>query len=144
MCLAVLKNKISANGFKNITAICKEIKSASDLPQQYDLIVSSLVFHHIDELASTVALLRSLLKPASGSKLIVMDLERHPEQTELFHPKAAHGSVSHHGIAVADMEQWYKDAGFASVAVDLPAELTKTVETGATVSFPLFYALGSL
>eukprot|EP01111_Echinosteliopsis_oligospora_P010605 TRINITY_DN3348_c0_g1_i2.p1 TRINITY_DN3348_c0_g1~~TRINITY_DN3348_c0_g1_i2.p1 ORF type:complete len:213 (+),score=45.92 TRINITY_DN3348_c0_g1_i2:80-718(+) len=94
--IAVLNNKITNLGLHNITTACMMLTDKEQLNgKKFDLIFSSLVFHHISEPAEILKLFTQILKP--GGYIAIVDLEKTPI-TEDFHPIEKHADVCFHGF----------------------------------------------
>ncbi|MDH4198909.1 MAG: class I SAM-dependent methyltransferase [Spirochaetia bacterium] len=80
--------------------------------KEYDVIVSSMVFHHIKSPTQLLKKLHEALKP--GGVLAIADLD---EEDGTFHPAEAE-SVHHNGFSRKQISQWFAGAGYQSVALE--------------------------
>jgi tRNA (cmo5U34)-methyltransferase len=134
----MLEQKIKERGVKNIEPLYLEngIQSAADVGnRQFDVILSSMVLHHIKDVASQMKVLSTILRP--GGLLLFADLEK-TEQTPEFHPKHMHADVYHHGFDANTLEQWLADAGFKNISIKRDITIAKDVESGGAKDFGIF------
>lgn len=76
---------------------------------RFDLIVSSLVLHHVHDLPTVLSAFATLLDP--GGHLCIADLDKEDGN---FHP---HGFDVHHGFDRQELAAALEQAGFADVTV---------------------------
>ncbi len=89
--LAVLGSKAKASGLDHVRTLLLEDGYPSPTGPQFDAIVSSMVFHHIDDVPALLTKFAQWLRP--GGWVAIADLE--PEDGS-FHGSNPH--VIHHGI----------------------------------------------
>jgi 2-polyprenyl-3-methyl-5-hydroxy-6-metoxy-1,4-benzoquinol methylase len=87
--LAVLDKKISTSGLTNVKTGLFDPENSGSLTGDYDLIVSSMTFHHIPETREMLTLLGTHIRP--GGKIGIADLDRdggrfHDSNEGVFHP----------------------------------------------------------
>ncbi len=111
--LAVLEAKAKASGLDQVRPLLLEDGRPSPSDTQFDAVVSSMVFHHIEDIPSLLLRFAQWVRP--GGWVAVADLE--PEDGT-FHRGDAH--VVHRGIDPAWLRTQVEAAGF-------------TVESGRTV-----------
>lgn len=70
--------------------------SSGVLPAKFDLVVSHMVLHHVEDAAAAVASLSKLLRQEPQGRLVLTDLFA-TERTKYFHPASVHHTVSHLG-----------------------------------------------
>lgn len=78
----------------------------SDLNEKYDLIVSSMAFHHLNNPQAVLKKLASSLK--SGGRILVVDLDK---EDGTFHPDNKAMGVKHFGFSREDLEGWGRELG---------------------------------
>ncbi len=111
--LAVLEAKAKASGLEHVRPLLLEDGCPSPLDTQFDALVSSMVFHHIEDIPSLLLQLALWIRP--GGWIAVADLE--PEDGT-FHRGDTH--VVHRGIDPAWLRTQLEAAGFT-------VESTRTV-----------------
>ena len=103
-----------------------------ELPEkEYDLAVSSMVFHHLPEPLSALQEIAKSLKP--GATVAIADLD---VEDGTFHPPEMTG-IFHHGFDRSEMEEWFKKAGFEQVSSFTIHEVPKSEKV-----FPIFMTIG--
>lgn len=102
--------------------------------EPFDLIVSSLAFHHLRDPAAMLARLRKALAPEGRIAVIDLDLE-----DGTFHAEPAGMGVHHNGFSAEHAVAWAKAAGLRLVSREVVHELVKHGKR-----YPVFLAvLGS-
>lgn len=76
------------------------------LDQSFDLIVSSMAFHHLSSPMSMIGKLKNILRP--GGRLAIVDLDK---EDGTFHPDNEGMGVKHFGFAEQEMQVWAQEAG---------------------------------
>jgi len=131
--LEVLNAKIDRQGHRNVTT--RRLHPGDDLAGAYDLIVSSMTLHHIEDIdALLTQFFRSLKAPGW---LCVADLD--PEQGE-FHEDNT--GVFHFGFERAALRRALVGAGFVDVHDVTAAEVVKPTRQGALRTFSVFLVTG--
>jgi ubiquinone/menaquinone biosynthesis C-methylase UbiE len=127
--LAVLREKIAAQGVQNMTLRQADLASEETPDDRYDLIYTSMVLHHIPDTAGILATFHTLLNP--GGHLCVADLD--PEDGSF------HGIEVdvHHGFDRQALARLAEAAGFGEVRFDTVFEIAKETAAG-TRAFPVF------
>lgn len=98
--------------------------------EQFDLIVTVMTLHHVDDLAPVLDAFRQLLAP--GGHLCIADLE---EEDGSFHGDGFHG---HHGFAQATLTAALDAAGFDEPTFSTPHRIERDDR-----SYPIFLAVTS-
>lgn len=102
----------------------------------YDLVVSQLALHHLDDVATLLKEVVHTLSP--GGQVALVDLDSDP--AGLFH--SDHPDFDgHHGFNREQLADWLTAAECTNVRMSTPIELTKEVD-GVEHTFPLFLATG--
>lgn len=131
--LEVLNAKIGRQGHTNVTT--RRLRPGDDLAGAYDLIVSSMTFHHVEKIdALLTQFYRSLRAPGW---LCVADLD--PEQGE-FHDDNT--GVFHFGFERDALRRAFVEAGFADVHDLTAAEVVRPTRQGAPRTFSVFLVTG--
>jgi tRNA (cmo5U34)-methyltransferase len=108
--LAVLETKAKASGFDHVQPFLLEVGYPSPRGPQFDAVVSSMVFHHIEDIPALLARFAVWVRP--GGWIAIADLE--PEDGT-FHAGNPH--VVHHGIDPAWLRSQMEAAGFSVESV---------------------------
>lgn len=103
--IAQLKLKIEKNSIKNMKLWCGDLFQFDD-NEKFDVIYTSMVFHHVEELPKVIKKLYELLN--KDGKLIVVDLC--PDDGG-FHDEID-GFSGHNGFELTAMSDLLKNAGF--------------------------------
>lgn len=113
------EKKINEFGWDTNTAcFCADIASEDIDMGPYDLVISVMAFHHIDDVPKMLRTLAKYLKPGTG-KLAVFDLQL-TEESVKFHPKAVHDVVLHHGGFSRDTwKEWLTSAGYGEISIEV-------------------------
>jgi ubiquinone/menaquinone biosynthesis C-methylase UbiE len=131
--LEVLNAKIDRQGHTNVTT--RRLHPGEDLAGAYDLIVSSMTLHHIEDIdALLTQFFRSLKAPGW---LCVADLDS--EQGE-FHEDNT--GVFHFGFERAALRRAFVGAGFVDIHDVTAAEVVKPTPQGALRTFSVFLVAG--
>lgn len=94
--------------------------------QRFDLVVSHLTLHHIDDLAAVFKTMYECLKP--GGAVALTDYEDFGREAIRFHPEKKRPGVEHHGIKRKVAEDLLTKAGFKEVRVEEAYVLKKKVD----------------
>jgi tRNA (cmo5U34)-methyltransferase len=108
--LAVLDAKAKASGLNNVQPLPLEAGYPSPDGARFDAIVSSMVFHHVEDIPAVLSRFARWVRP--GGWVAIADLE--PEDGS-FHVGNPH--VVHHGIDPARLGSQLEQAGFAIQSV---------------------------
>ncbi len=141
---------LSEKKLKHVTACCLQLSSTNTLQKHFDqhavaasstfdLIYSSMTLHHLTDVAATVKLLTTYLKP--GGLLVAFDLEQGPESM-LFHPQPVSPCVHHQGgFASDDLGTVWKGAGLKDVSCEKVHRFTKDVDDNGKPKKVVFWML---
>lgn len=132
--LDVLREKIHVQGLPNVTAQHLNIEQGGVIQGAYDLIVSSMTMHHIQNIAPLLAQFYNVLSP--GGQLCIVDLDL---DGGLFHEDNT--GVYHYGFDRTQMAQLFADAGFLTVQTRDAAERLRPVPGGSR-RFTMFLTIG--
>lgn len=134
--LSVIRQKIAAYGAANLTACGAELLSQPDGARCFDVIYSSMVFHHIADTVGELKLLRGFLKP--GGRLLIIDLDTVDER---FHQNDA-SFDGHHGFDRPQLERQLIGAGYQDISFHTVYTGTRVIEKD-TIHYSLFLCKAS-
>ncbi len=130
--LNVLNDKISTLGLANVETQCIDLTAEqfSMAGKMFDLIYSSMTFHHIKHTEKVLARCRELLRP--GGILCVADLA---EEDGSFHGDMP--GVEHFGFNRDTLSHAARECGFAEIRFSTIHVISKEVE-GNSRDYPVF------
>jgi len=129
---SMLEQLIAKQELKDkVQALCQDITS-KPTGVKYDLIMSAMAMHHVEDTDNMVKQFAAHLKP--GAKIALADLDK---EDGSFHPKDAEG-VYHAGFERGEFQATLKKHGFK----DIKFETAHTVQ-GETRTYPVFLALAT-
>jgi ubiquinone/menaquinone biosynthesis C-methylase UbiE len=125
------RRKISEGGFDNVQAIHLDlIADPSPESAPFDLVVSQLLLHHVEDTAAALSAMNRLLVP--GGQLVALDLDT---EDGSFHGSVG-TSVHHLGFDRAELATLARSVGFVDVLVG-EGGLIGDAEAGEEL-FPMF------
>ena len=134
--LEVFMEKASRQGLSNVQTLEVDPGQDEDFPGQYDLVLSSMVFHHIEDVEALLERLLGVLKP--GGRLVVADLD--PDDG-LFHSSPE--GIFHNGFDREELRQMWEKSGFCEVGTTLATKFVKPVaNTNKEHDFSIFLMSG--
>ena len=133
--LDVLNTKIKDKNLTNVKTFCLDIEKDGVLKGSYNLIVSSMTFHHIREIKPVLDQFYNILLPAGN--LCIADLDIDDGQ---FHEN--NDGVFHFGFDRENLSNIIKDAGFRDIKFQTAAKITKPVQGGGNREFTIFLITG--
>ena len=95
----------------------------NDLPKgvgPFDVIISSMAFHHLSDPQAMLNKLKSYLRP--NGKIFIIDLD---EEDGTFHPDNIGMGVKHYGFSQNKLAKWSKETGFANFHHDIIYSIEK-------------------
>jgi len=116
--LAVAREKLAADGPDNVTAIPFDIQAAAPGGASFDLAVSLLVLHHVEDTTIALRAISELLAP--GGRIALLDLDA---EDGTFHddPEGIH----HHGFDQAALRTTAASVGFRDVETRIVSEIDR-------------------
>lgn len=115
----------------NVQTLCQDI-TIEPIGKQYDLIMSAMAMHHVENTDNLVKRFSDHLKP--GAKIALADLD---EEDGSFHPKGME-DVYHDGFERSEFQATLEKHGFK----DINFETAHTIN-GETRPYPIFLALAT-
>ena len=128
--LAVLQEKARTAGLNIHTQIYDGVEYP-DLGCNFDVIVSTMVLHHMPNPEELISQFKQWLKP--GGHLAIADLE--PEDGS-FH--GDNPTVHHHGFDPQQVSEWARQQGMTIMALDQPYRIRKPQDDGHLREYPVF------
>jgi len=123
----MIQDKIASGALPDAKVWNLDLESQPVPDQQFDLIVTSMVLHHVRDLSVVLSGFARLLD--DGGRLCIADLDR---EDGSFHD---HDFDGHHGFDRAELAGALERAGFAEVGV---ADCTQIIRDGRP--YPVFLA----
>jgi 2-polyprenyl-3-methyl-5-hydroxy-6-metoxy-1,4-benzoquinol methylase len=133
--LDVLATKLSDARVANVKTQLLDLDKGDVLTGPYDLIVSSMTFHHVPDIQPLLHQFYDAI--ALSGYLCVADLD--PDKG-LFHQ--SNDGVFHSGFERVEMRSRFEEAGFSGVVDVTAAEMTKTFPGGEERRFTVFLMIG--
>ena len=133
--LRVLDEKLKALRIGNVhTLLCQIGKTALPVAE-FDLIVSSMVLHHIPDVPETIRRLRPCLRP--GGWIALADLD---SEDGTFHTDST--GVFHHGFDRDEVCRWLHDAGFTDTTTREAHRIVRPAPDGQPRQYSMFLVTG--
>jgi len=133
--LRVLEQKLKALRIENVSTMFSDIRSISIAGASYDLIVSSMVLHHIPDVLPVLQHLRLCMKP--GGWIALADLD---SEDGTFHTDST--GVFHHGFDRSKVCEWLANAGFAKTSAREAYMIIRPSPTGKDKQYGVFLVTG--
>jgi len=133
--LRVLDEKLRSLRIANVHTLQCDISRAPLPANQFDLVVSSMVLHHLPDVSPVLQRLRPCLRPGGWIALADLDTEDgsfHADMTGVFH----------NGLDRRDVCQWLEQAGFSNVVARNAHTITRPVTGGTTRKYGVFLITG--
>ena len=125
------RQKLAASDVPNATVASYDLGGAAPDGAPFDLVISLLVLHHVEDTAGALRSIRRLLVP--GGTIALLDLEA---EDGSFHSDDAPG-VHHDGFERGHMVELAQQVGFADVVMHSTINIEKEGR-----SYPLFLLTG--
>jgi ubiquinone/menaquinone biosynthesis C-methylase UbiE len=133
--LDVLDAKIRAQKLANVRTRLVDLDRGDELPGVFDLVVSSMTFHHIRDTGMLLDLMAGVLKPSG--RIAIADLDADEGK---FHDISE--GVFHNGFDRCAMLKSFEAAGFSSVRNRTAAIVSKPSPSGEMRTFTVFLMTG--
>jgi len=129
--LEIISKKIATSGITGVKTSLFDPENAGTLTGEYDLIVSSMTFHHVPEISGMLAVLRSHLRP--GGRLAIADIDCDGGR---FHD--SNEGVFHFGFERSLLKKEMEAAGFTQIRNRTAAIIHKATPICRDRSFTVF------
>ncbi len=121
-----LIKKLNNSNINNIEIICQDIIKKT-LSEKYDLIVSAMAMHHVEDINNILKQFSATLN--IGAQIALADLDK---EDGSFHPADIQG-VYHHGFDHKNLKDKLKKNGFINIKIINAHEISKNGKT-----YPVF------
>lgn len=132
--LKVLQAKIDEGQLSNVETRLLDLEAGDQLEGSYDLIVSSMVLHHIKDIKAILKEFYQILAP--GGHVCLADLDSDKGK---FHGDGT--GVFHEGFDRDELRQLLQEIGFIDIKITTVSEMTKNID-GVDKTFTVFLAVG--
>lgn len=117
--LEVVREKLAAGGPRNVEAVRLDLTSDRFAAEPFDLAVSLLVLHHLEDTGAALAAIWRLLRP--GGRIALADLDA---EDGSFHDPDAEG-IHHQGFERDALAGLARAAGFVDVELRTATEIER-------------------
>jgi ubiquinone/menaquinone biosynthesis C-methylase UbiE len=107
--LTMARRKLEGGGYPNVSAIELDLPADPPADAPFDLAVSLLVLHHVEDTRAALMSIHALLGP--GGRMALLDLDA---EDGSFHAEDAEG-IHHHGFDQAHVVRLAESVGFQDV-----------------------------
>jgi len=128
--LKMLADKLTKNHIDNVTTKYADLTGEAGFDERFDLIFSSMAFHHIEDPPALLKKLFILLR--NGGRLAVSDLDK---EDGSFHSDIR---PAHNGFARNEFSNWLEQAGFANIKTQTAHIMNRTDSKGVSREYPVF------
>jgi ubiquinone/menaquinone biosynthesis C-methylase UbiE len=131
--IEVATEKLAAADLRSVTAVRNDLLADPPPADRFDVAVSLLVLHHLEDTAAALAAIRDLLVP--GGRIALADLDT---EDGSFHSADAEG-IHHRGFDRAAIAELAAAAGFVDVVTRTATVIDEGADGGG---FPVFLLTG--
>jgi 2-polyprenyl-3-methyl-5-hydroxy-6-metoxy-1,4-benzoquinol methylase len=125
--------KLARGALPTVRAARHDLLADRPPPEPFDVAVSLLVLHHLQDTRAALSAIRDLLRPGGWIALADLDTE-----DGTFHSEGSEG-IHHHGFDRGDLERTAADVGFVDVATRTAMVLD---EGSHFAGYPVFLLIG--
>jgi 2-polyprenyl-3-methyl-5-hydroxy-6-metoxy-1,4-benzoquinol methylase len=134
--LKVLSGKITSSGIQNLIVLTEDPAQGAEFDKSFDVIYSSMVFHHVENPAAALRGLIRLLRP--GGKFIMLDLNLDDGS---FHEAMADFD-GRDGFSHAEIREMLSAASLSEIEVETVFHGKRQLQNG-WYDYSLFRAVGT-
>ncbi len=131
----VLREKIIQQHIDNIELKCVDIEHSTLADSEYDIIISSMTLHHLNDIEHVLNQFYQSLKPPA--QIAIVDLDKEPGD---FH--SDNSGVKHFGFERVELNHLAQRIGFHSIQFSTPHIIKKETNEGIEKEFSLFMMAG--
>ncbi len=103
----------------HVKSLAINLEDAS-MSESYDVIMSSMAFHHLKDPKKVLELFKKHLAP--NGKIFIIDLD---EEDGTFHPDNKGMGVEHFGFSQKEFQTWANELGFKKFSYEIVFEMNK-------------------
>jgi len=129
--LEVLRRKIRESGLANVSAVLIDTDKEIPVEGKFNLVVSSMTMHHIQDVETLFRKFHNLLLP--GGRLCVADLDA---EDGSFHSNTT--GVAHFGFDRREVRSMLGNAGFEDIREVTASVIVKDSDSEAQRAYPVF------
>jgi len=131
--IEVATSKLEIGHLSNVQAVRHDLLADPPPAERFDVVISLLVLHHLEDTRAALDAVRELLRP--GGRIALADLDT---EDGTFHSEDAEG-IHHHGFDRRALESVAREVGFVDVATDTAIVLEDETHPGR---YPVFLLTG--
>jgi ubiquinone/menaquinone biosynthesis C-methylase UbiE len=130
-----LDDKIRAVGVENVRTMLLDLENSPGPDLEFDLIVSSMVFHHVEDISGLLLRLYKMLR--TGGYIAVADLD--PDQGEFHRDRTG---VRHNGFDRRHIENLFAENMLTEINSETACTLKREVAGKGEMEFTVFLITG--
>lgn len=131
----VLDEKLKSKKINNVQPLLADIGATSLPVSRFDLVVSSMVLHHIPDVPGALKRLQLCLRP--GGRIALADLDT---EDGSFHTDRT--GVFHNGLDRKTVCEWLTEAGFTHTVSREAHRIVRPADNGPAREYPVFLVTG--
>jgi tRNA (cmo5U34)-methyltransferase len=132
--LKVLADKLTKNKVSNITTKKADLTKENPFTEKFDLVFSSMAFHHIERPSALLKRLFELLR--GGGYVAICDLDK---EDGSFHSDI---KAVHNGFVREEFVSWLEEAGFSEIKAQTAVNISKPDAQNIVRKYSVFLITG--